>query len=480
MHIPRRYTVFALYAMTTMALGAQTVTTLHSFDSTDGEDPGAALIEGADGNFYGTTIHGGANGQGTVFKISSGGTFTLLYSFCSLSKCSDGASPFAPLFQSNDGNLYGTTAAGGSTNGGTVFKITLDGSMTTLYSFCIQSACADGQSPLGGVVQGSDGDLYGTTEYGGTNGGGAIFKLTTTGALTTLFSFSVPYCEPPGCIGGFQPYAGLTPTANGDFYGTTFQGGTSDNCAFGCGTIFKMNPHGAVTTVHNFNFTDGAYIPAGLVQAENGDLWGTANNGGGNFSCDSGCGSVFKMTPSGELTSFAFDYADGEYPVAGVIQATNGNFYGTTPSGDNGWIFKITPSGVLTGIFGFCNPPSNCPGGYAPSAALLQATDGDFYGTTSYGGVNGGFGTIFRLSTGLGPFVKIRPSFGAVGAHIQIQGTDLTGTTSVSFNGTPAVFKVEGASLITTTVPTGATTGTVQVVTPAGALSSNVPFRVLQ
>jgi uncharacterized repeat protein (TIGR03803 family) len=478
MQIPGKYIVFALYATTAMVLGAQTVITLHSFDSTDGGDPGAAMVQGADGNLYGTTIYGGASGQGTVFKISPGGAFTLVYSFCSLSNCADGSTPFAPLFPANDGNLYGTTPGGGSRNSGTVFKITLDGSMTTLYSFCVQSECADGQYPMGGVVQGSNGDLFGTAESGGTNQGGTIFELTPTGALTTLFSFSAPYCEPPGCIGGTQPYAGLTPTASGDFYGTTFQGGTGVICAFGCGTIFKLNADGVVTTLHNFNFADGAYIPGALVQAENGDLWGTAENGGGSLNCDSGCGSVFKITPSGVLTAFALDGTDGEYPVAGVIQATNGSFYGTTPAGGNGQIFKITPGGVATEVFAFCNPPSSCPGGYEPEAPLLQATDGDFYGTTSHGGVHGDFGTIFRVPTGLGPFVRTRPWFAEVGALVQIQGTNLTGTTSVSFNGKAAEFTVNSPTEISTNVPGGATSGEIEVTTPRGTLLSKVPFRV--
>jgi uncharacterized repeat protein (TIGR03803 family) len=173
---------------------------------------------------------------------------------------------------------------------------------------------------------------------------------------------------------------------------------------------------------------------------------------------------------------------DGSDPEAGLVQATDGDLYGTTSfNGDTyngGTIFKITPSGMLTTLYSFCQSANPCTSGEYPQAALIQDTNGHLYGTTSFGGT-GYAGTVFSLSVGLGPFVETQTTAGEVGEVVKILGNDLTGATSVSFNGTPAVFKVSASSLITTTVPAGATSGEVQVVTPSRTLSSNVPFRVL-
>jgi uncharacterized repeat protein (TIGR03803 family) len=192
--------------------------------------------------------------------------------------------------------------------------------------------------------------------------------------------------------------------------------------------------------------------------------------------------TVFEITPAGKLTVVdSFDALDGCYPNGSMIQATNGNFYGTSVYGDTagggcyqtpGTIFSISSGGTLTTVHSF----DNTDGEY-PSGGLVQATNGTFYGTAFMGGANNA-GTIFSLSLGLGPFVKTLPTSGAVGAAVTILGTDLTGATSVTFDGTAAVFKVVSSSEITTTVPTGATTGDVKVVTPSGTLSSNVSFRV--
>jgi uncharacterized repeat protein (TIGR03803 family) len=171
---------------------------------------------------------------------------------------------------------------------------------------------------------------------------------------------------------------------------------------------------------------------------------------------------------------------DGESPFAGLVEGTDGDFYGTTQEGGAagyGTIFKITPSGTLTSLYSFCVQPG-CPDGASPSAALVQGTDGNFYGTTAHGGSRTA-GTVFSLSMGLGPFVKTQTTSGGVGAVVKILGTGLTGATRVTFNGVVAAFEVVSSSLIATTVPAGAASGTVQVVTPAGTVSSNVPFRVL-
>ena len=429
----RTCTVCAAFAATAMALPAQTFTTLHSFDGTDGYFPEVAvLVQGIDGNLYATVPDGGTNGDG-----------------------------------------------------GTVFKITPSATFTTIYNFCLQSGCTDGAFPDAGLVQATNGDFYGTTGEGGANGGancapdggcGTVFKITASGDLTTLYGF----CAKSGCTDGRLPIGTLVNATNGNFYGTTNEGGVSTCAVSGlsCGTVFKITPSGKLTTLHSFDGTDGVWPEAGLVQATNGDFYGTTSYAGAN-----GWGTVFKITPSGTLTTLhSFGGADGELPLAGLVQATNGDFYGTTSSGGangGGTVFRITPRGKLTTLYSFCSQGGNqCTDGYRPQAGLAQATNGDFYGTTFDGGANG-HGTIFSLSVGLGPFVETQPTSGKVGAAIQILGTDLTGATTVAFNGTSAAFTVVSPNLITTTVPTGATAGTVQVMTPSGTLLSNVPFRVL-
>jgi uncharacterized repeat protein (TIGR03803 family) len=224
---------------------------------------------------------------------------------------------------------------------------------------------------------------------------------------------------------------------------------------------------------------------AGLVQAANGNFYGTTYIGG-----TQSLGTVFELTPSGTLTTlYSFCSlggalcTDGSFPRAALVLATNGALFGTTESGGaggGGTAFAITPSGTLTTLHNFCSTSAggvDCTDGSDPVAGLVQDTDGKFYGTTLEGGANN-YGTVFSISVGLGPFVETRPASGMTGRFVEILGSNLTGTTSVSFNGTAGTFKVVSSTLITTAVPSGAATGTVQVVTPSRTLSSNVPFRV--
>ena len=240
----RACAVLALCATTAIALPAQTLTTLFSFDGTDGAVPQAGLVQATNGDLYGTSSFGGANNLGTVFKITPSGTLTTLYSFCSQSGCPDGYDPYAGLVQATNGDLYGTTLYGGA-NGpyGTLFRITTSGTLTTLYSFCSQSGCTDGELPLAPLVQAANGDLYGTTAYGGVNGLGTVFRVTPSGTLTTLYSF----CSQSGCPDGYDPYAGLVQATSGDFYGTTVLGGTG-----GWGTVFKITSSGTLMTLYSF------------------------------------------------------------------------------------------------------------------------------------------------------------------------------------------------------------------------------------
>jgi uncharacterized repeat protein (TIGR03803 family) len=253
-------------AVTAAPSSAQTLTTMYSFCSqglcTDGSFPTAGLIQGIDGNFYGTTAGGGYDNGGTIFKISSQGVLTTLFRFCN-ANCWDGGGPYARLVLGTDGNFYGTTVNGGTNDNclgglgcGTVFQVTPGGILTVLYDFCSQSNCPDGANPSGALVQGHDGNFYGTTAQGGSancpNGCGTVFKISPSGTLTTLHTFS-------GADGG-QPYGNLVQAADGTFYGTT---------SFVPGTVFRITSTGIFTTLYNFcsqpNCADGDQPDGGLV-----------------------------------------------------------------------------------------------------------------------------------------------------------------------------------------------------------------------
>jgi uncharacterized repeat protein (TIGR03803 family) len=469
---------FMLYAATTSTtLSAQTITMIESLNNADGAYPFAGLVQATNGEFYGTTYGGGANLSGAIFKVSANGSLTLVYSFCSETNCTDGALPRAGLMQDSNGNLYGAAEGGGTNNRGTVFTITPAGRLTVIYDFCNLAGCADGAAPYGGLVQASNGSLVGTTESGGQYGFGSIFSITPAGSFKTLYSF----CASTGCPDGASPSGTLVQAANGVYYGTTQSGGKSANCgAYACGTVFKFTGAGALTTLHSFcvksGCADGQAPYAGLTLASDGNFYGTTPAGGANANN----GTVFKITPAGKLTTL-YNFcsqagcADGQSPNAGLIQATDGNLYGATSSGGAqgyGSLFGITLSGALTTLHSFDNTD-----GAGPDGTLVQGTNGDFYGTTSGDGASG-YGTVFGLSVGLGAFIETLPTSGKVGAAVKILGTGLTGANSVTFNGVAAVFTVVSSSEITTTVPTGVTTGPVRVRTSAGTFTSNSAFRV--
>jgi uncharacterized repeat protein (TIGR03803 family) len=456
-----------LWLCTPASLPAQTFTTLTSFNFTDGDYPVELPVQATHANLYGTTMEGGVNvcigdvthsnphgkniGCGTVFEITPSGTLTTLYNFCSQSGCADGEAPSAGLVQGIDGNLYGMAGGGGANGNGTVFKITPSGTLTTLHSFNGTDGSGDSAAAL---VQGADGNFYGTTESGGANGPGTVFKITPSGTLTTLHSFDgTDGAEPNGLVQG----------TDGNFYGTTYTGGDIPNQPLG--TVFKITPSGTFTSLLSFNGTDGGSPAAGLVQGANGNFYGTTSV------------TFFEITPSGTLTTLhTFNGMDGSgNSAAGLVRGADGNFYGITKVGGTygyGTLFKITPTGALTMLHSFDETDGQDAG-----PGLVQDTNGNFYGTTALGGASD-HGTIFSLAVGLGPFVETLPTSGTVGAAVMILGTNLTGATAVTFNGTAAAFKVVSASEITTAVPAGATTGAVEVVTPSGTLSSNLSFRV--
>jgi uncharacterized repeat protein (TIGR03803 family) len=468
------------------ASSAQSFNTLASFDFTNGDEPfSMSLIQATNGDYFGTTFYGGEYSGGTVFKVTSSGALTTIYDFCSESDCSDGKELLGGLVEATNGALYGTTIYGGvntctiygqSTSCGTIFKITLGGKLTTLDSF----DGTNGALPYSAMIQAGDGDLYGTTGSGGAYNYGTVFKMTLAGQLTTLYSF----CAVSGCPDGNSPQA-LLQGSDGNFYGTTLGGGANR-----AGTVFKITPAGTLTTLYSFcsqsGCSDGYGSYSGLVQGSNGNFYGTTSAGGiGTVpSCDesggSGYGTIFEITPSGVLTTLhSFKNSDGSTPDSGVVQATDGNFYGTTACGGAdgaGTIFQMTAEGVVTTLYSFAGPAAL---GAGVQGGLLQATNGTFYGTTPTGGADGD-GTVFSLSNGLKPFVETLPASGKVGASVSILGNNLKSATAVEFNGTSATFTAVSGSLIKTTVPTGATTGTVTVTTSSGTLVSNVPFRVLK
>jgi uncharacterized repeat protein (TIGR03803 family) len=453
--------VCAFCVMAAIDSPAQTFTTLASFNGTNGDNPGyGPVLQGGNFTFYGTTVGGGTNGVGTIFEITPQGVLTTQYSFDS----THGANPWDGLTLNVDDTFLGTTVSGGANSDGTVFQFRPLGSMmNTLSSF----DGTDGEFPYSQLVRTQSNNFYGTTSTGGANGEGTVFEVSLTGALSTTYNF----CSKTGCTDGSDPIAGLVLATNGNMYGTTSGGG-----AHGSGTVFEVGTNGKLTTLYSFcslpDCTDGSDPVAQLIQGADGNFYGTTYDGGTN-----GYGTVFKITPTGKLqTLHSFQGIDGKYPYGSVLQATDGNFYGTTYEGGAsgyGTVFEINAvAGTLTTLHSFAGPD-----GEYPYAGLFQGTDGNFYGTTFAGGANGD-GTVFVLSTGLSPFVELVPTTGAPGVLITILGSNLTGASSVTFNGTPTTFVIRSTTELKAMVPTGATTGPVQVSTPGGTLSSNVYFQV--
>jgi uncharacterized repeat protein (TIGR03803 family) len=467
---------------------AQTFTSLYSFctqtNCADGDGVTAPLVQGTDGDLYGETVFGGSIensycgsvGCGTIFKMTPQGKFTTLYTFCLSSTCTDGAGPAGGLVLATDGSFYGLTDGGGANDSGTVFKITPAGKLTTLHNFDY----TDGWPQGVGLIQAADGTFYGTTPFGGAYGQGTVFEISVSGIFTSVHSF----CANSGCPDGSSPN-GLIQAADGNIYGTTYGGGVTNNCntASTGGTFFQLTPAGTLTTLAVFCRLTGYPPNSTLVQAANGNFYSTTAAGGDSTHVDQG--TVYEMTPTGSITSlYSFclqtDCPDGKTPI-GLALGTDGNFYGTTELANatqKGTIYEITPAGQLTTLHFFTATNGNFLGGSDPVGPMLLHTNGMFYGLTGFGGKKG-IGTIFSLATGLAPFVKTNPTSGAKGTNVIILGTNLQGATAVSFNGTAAKFTVVSASEITTTVPGGATSGTVTVTTVGGKkLNSNVTFQV--
>jgi len=414
------------------------------------------VVQGRDGNLYSTSHDGGTDNAGTVFKITPAGQVSVLYSFDGVT----GAFPSSGLTLGTDGNFYGTTFENGPLNYGTVFKITSKGKLTVLHAF----DGSDGAGPWGAPVEGTDGAFYGTTEVGGTADCGTVYRVTAGGTFKTLYNFDGTH----GC----QPLAPLVLGNDGNFYGTTLvlTGGNNPNL----GGIFKITPAGAITLLHSFDGTHGAGPYAPLMQASDGNFYGTTANGGQYVD-----GVVFEISPAGAFTDLHdFDPSqDGGEPFSALVQGTNGVLYGTTTSGgayNVGTIYSIPlGGGGFNALYSF-----DVASGTAPGAPLTQHTSGSFYGDSAWGGSDD-LGTFYSFSVGLSPFVRLVTTSAKVGKTVQILGQGFTGTTAVSFNGTAAAFHVVSKTYLTAFVPNGATSGLVTVATPGGALESNQVFRVI-
>jgi uncharacterized repeat protein (TIGR03803 family) len=490
----------ALCAATAIALPAQVqpditgINLLDSFNGSNGATSDGGLIQGFNGDLYGTTYSGGTSTYcpeancGTVFKLAPGGALTTLYNFCSTPVCEDGSKPNAPLALGANGDFYGTTHGDGANGYGTVFEITPGGALTTLYSFCSLPNCADGDNPEAGLVLATNGDLYGTTNQGGNSDGsgcGTVFKITPSGILTTMYTF----CANGEQGGPANPGAPLIQATDQDLYGTTQYGGATGN-----GTVFRITLNGVLTTLYSFcsqtNCSDGRNPESALVQVPGSSrgvlFYGTTANSGASSNLFGG--TAFSITGDAALTTiYTFcslpNCVDGSTPSAGtgILRAANGSLYGTTffggedtgcnGGGGCGTIFEIA-NGMLTTRASLDNTNGNNPQG-----GLVQATNGTIYGTTWAGGADN-LGTVFSLAGG-NPFVKTVPGAGVVGSAVKILGTFPKGATSVSFNGVAATFTNISAYELSAKVPTGATTGTVEVVMPSGTLSSYPPFQVL-
>jgi uncharacterized repeat protein (TIGR03803 family) len=413
-----------------------TLTVLYQFTgNADGSSPIAAPIQALDGNLYGTVSDGGRLHKGSVYKLTPAGKFTTLHSF----NGKDGSDPVAPLVQGTDGNFYGTTQFGGTGPGdsGTVFKITPTGKLTTLYNFDITHG-QDSQAPL---IQGSDGNFYGTTSSGGSENSGVIFSITPAGSLTVLHSFNNFNFD--GCI----PVAGLVQGADGNFYGAAASCGTG-----ALGTLYSITPSGTFTVLHNFFSSDGEEPESTLLQDTNGILYGDTITGGSGALCT--CGTFFSLNDS--LAPFV-GLLPAAAKVGGQLQIFGQGFTGATAVSLNG---KTASFVVVSDTYMTATIPSG-------------ATTGPVTVTTSGGPLASK--QSFRILPTLKSFT---PTSGVVGTQVTIKGVTLTQATQVTFGGVSASFVVNSDTQVTATVPTGAVTGKIGITTLGGTATSGGKFTV--
>lgn len=419
----------ALIAVALPSYGSPTFTssTFHQFadasmpaNGTDSGNP--TLTLGGDGNYYGTTIDGGADASGKAYKLTPTGTYTFLHSFNDGTVVNDGVAPCGQLVLGPGGELYGVTCFGGgyytknSRGNGTAFKMTPAGAVTILHSFSDGSVANDGWCAED-IMLGRDGNFYGTTAYGGTADLGTVFKMTPSGAITIIHSFQ-------GQAGddGAWPFAGLIQGTDGYFYGTTTAGGTSN-----FGSIYRINPSGSsYTLLHSFldgsTPFDGAYPTCNLVETSDGSFYGVTTEGGSRAIVKTtGGGTIFKMTPTHIVTTVhQFDDGtltdDGYSGCAGLTLASDGNLYGTTQYGgasDLGAFFRLTPAGAYTLEYSFKGYAGN--DALYPSGPIIQGSGGDFFGLACGGPSS--YGNVYRVQPLFPPTV---PTVSAVPGNEQV------------------------------------------------------------
>ena len=394
----------ALILLTVRTALAQEFSILYSLAGPpNGAIPYAGLLRDSAGTLYGTTIMGGTgtcyngivHGCGTVYKLEPNGNETVLYSFAG---GTDGQYPWAALIEDSSGNLYGTTYEGGLHSAGTVFKLDSAGHETILYNF---SGVPDGANPLGALIRDAAGNLYGTTNFGGSaacgegGGCGVIYKVGASGVEEVLHAFN------GGTSDGQSPYGSLAHDVSGNLYGTTYAGGTGCLFGNGCGTVYKIDILGHETILYSFQAgVDGSGPQAGLAIDPVGNLYGTTAIGGYN-NCPGGCGTVFKIDPSNnETILYRFKgKLDGELPNSSLIRDSSGNLYGTTFGGTEayGSVFGLSSTGHFGLLHAFTSGSGN-----PYFASLVRDPAGNLYGTTTSGGgdaCSGGCGTIFKVSS---------------------------------------------------------------------------------
>ena len=452
------FTLAAALPLLPRAARATTFNTIHTFTAaTDGNVTYPALVQGADGLLYGVNSTGGRSDNGTIFSLGlGGGSFTVLNTF---TQAGQGTTPEGGLVQARDGNFYGTTNTGGNGGYGTLFQcVPGTGKLNILTQFTNGDP---GGTPVGTLVEGADGFLYGTAEYGGSDNYGTVFRTNLSSSAT------ITLAEITGGVAGYYPQSDLIQATDGNFYGTTEQGGTNN-----LGTFFQVTPAGVYTVIYSFTGgPDGSRPLRGVIQGRDGSFYGVTNQGG-----TYGGGAIYRIDYLNTtfLLTVLHDFypilLDGSNPLSNLVQASDGNFYGTTAGGGangDGTIYEVTSTGGYNLLYSFTDGTD----GSSPVGALTQASDGNLYGTTA--GTNGESGTVFRLNNGLAAPIP-RPLFlsqsnAAVGDTILIKGDNFVGTTAVSFTGANGAlipsssFSALSKTDLQAVVPAGAMTGVVYV-----------------
>jgi len=428
----------------------------------DGSGPTGSLVQASDGNFYGTAVFGGAhntNDGGTVFRISPAGQFALLHTFVAdkSGNFMNGNGPMGGLVEGKDGFLYGATTAGGAHNAGVIFKISKFGKFKLLHSFCSEAECADGSNPSA-LVLGNDGNLYGGTLGGGAFNNGSIFRIKPAGPFTILHALNDK-------SDGGPPSQALVQASDGNFYGV---GSFSPDG--GLGNLFRVTPRGEFTDLHDMGDPPDADANARLIQASNGLLYGTTFYG-----------EVFQISHSG---SFQIVVPGPFHTIlGGVTQASDENLWGThsgvSRTADDLFADTIGGSNLLTVSF-------DCSSNGGDPQGVIQGADGKLYGVAAECGVDShnraASGTVFTVDAGLAVpqavIATFTPASGKVNSQVTIRGDHFVATTAVAFNGVEASFKVLNTKFIRVTVPAGATTGPIAVTNAGGTTMSKQTFTV--